>query len=148
MDQVEAVRPLRRRNTWVSSRWQGEVWMAMAMDRGSVSLSSWSAQDEDNWLNLAKQEGECSACSRDASHRKPSRQTEATSAWQPPPPQWENDFNKWVLLSLPFFHLTGKHAKKRKTPEKDPVTHAKHERSHAELNDKQTKKKNTIKKQG
>lgn len=145
MDQVEAVRPLRRRNTWVRNRWQGEVWMAMAMDRGSVSWSSWSAQDKDNWLNLAKQKEECSACPRDASHRKPNRQTEATPTSQPPP-QWENDFNKWVLLSLPFFHLTGKHAKKKKDTRERPSYTCKTWAVTCRI-ERQTKK-NTIKKQG
>lgn len=45
---------------------------------------------------------------------------------------WAYHFSTW-LVSM---------QKKRKTPEKDPVTHAKHERLHAELNDKQKKTHN------
>lgn len=44
-----------------------------------------------------------------------------------------------VYWSLPFFHSTGKHAKKRKTPEKDPVTHANMETTHADCKQNRNK---------
>lgn len=48
------------------------------------------------------------------------RATCAITAWQPKNntsknrPPWVDDFNKRGLLGLPFFHLTGRHAKKER----------------------------------
>lgn len=66
----------------------------------------------------------------------------AALAWHPktPLPKTDHDerVKEGVHLSLPFSRSTGKHAKKQ-TPEKDPVTHANMDTTHADSRPNQNK---------